>query len=153
MQRSEHGLSKKDDRWWQHLSSGAWKPCHFNPIKAKGDTLCPSPKSQHMFKTAWSLELLLCDFYFYAFSIQKSSVPPISTNVCCHGSHATFRLFWKLESPMFFQVFPPQRNFLWNNCLCFGHPNTLKSLIIANIRTVTMETFQKIILPKYGHQH
>ena len=43
-------------------------------------------------------------------------------------------------------------NFLWDN-LCFGYHNTLRIFIIANVRTVTMETFQKIILPKHGHQH
>ena len=64
-----------------------------------------------------------------------------------------FGLFLKARIAIVFQVFPPERNLLWDSLLCFGHPNTLKSLIIANIRTVTMETFEKIILPKYRHQH
>ena len=64
-----------------------------------------------------------------------------------------FGLFLKTQIAIVFQVFPPERNFLWDKFLCFGHPNTLRSLIIANIRTVTMETFQKIILPKYGYRH
>ena len=64
-----------------------------------------------------------------------------------------FGLFLKSQISIVFQVFLPERNFLCDNLLCFGHPNTLKSLIKANIRTVTMETFQKIILPKYGHRH
>ena len=63
-----------------------------------------------------------------------------------------FGLFLKTQIAVVFQVFPPEKNFLWDN-LCFGHHNTLRRLIIANIRTVTLETFQKIILPKYGHQH
>ena len=63
-----------------------------------------------------------------------------------------FGLFWKTRIAIVLQVFPPGKNFLWDNLLCFGHHNSLRSLIIANIRTVTMETFQKIILPKYGHQ-
>ena len=66
-----------------------------NPIQAGGALCAPSPKSQHIFKTAWSLELLFCDFSFYVFSIQKSSVPPISPNVCCHGNHATFWLIFE----------------------------------------------------------
>ena len=64
-----------------------------------------------------------------------------------------FGLFVKTLISIVFQVFPPERNFLWDNLLCFGHHNTLRGLIIANIRTVTMETFQKILLPKYGHRH
>ena len=124
-------------------------------LSRPGALCAPSPKSQHIFKTAWSLELLLCDFSFYVFSIQKSSVAPISPHVCCHGNYATFGFFLKTRITIVFQVFPPEGNFLWDNLLCFGHPNpnTLRSLIIANIRTVTMETFQKIILPKYGHRH
>ena len=125
----------------------------FNPIQAKGALCANSPKSQHIFKTAWSLELLLCDFPYCVFSIQKSSVPPNSHHVCCHGNHATFWLVFENSNHHCFPVFPPERNFLWDNFLCFWHHITLRSLIIANIRTVTMETFQKIILPKYGHQH
>ena len=58
-----------------------------------------------------------------------------------------FGLFLKTQIAIAFQVFPPERNFLWDNLLCFGHNNTLRNLIIANIRTVTMEKFQKIISP------
>ena len=29
--------------------------------------------------------------------------------------------FWKLKFPLFFKVFPPERNFLWDNFLCHGH--------------------------------
>ena len=56
-----------------------------------------------------------------------------------------FGLFLKTQIAIVFLVFPPERNFLWDSLLCFGHPNALRSLIIANIRTVTTETFQKII--------
>ena len=55
--------------------------------------------------------------------------------------------FLKTRIAIVFQVFPYEGNFLWDSLLCFGHPNTLRSLIIANIRTVAMETFQKIIFP------
>ena len=123
----------------------------FNPIQARGHFVPPSPKAQHM--AWWSLELLLCDFSFYVFFIQKSSVPPISPHVCCHGNHAIFGLFLETKISIVFQVFPPERKFLWDNFLSFGHQISLISSIKANIRTVTMETFQKIFLPKYGHQH
>ena len=62
-----------------------------------------------------------------------------------------FGLFVKTRIAIVFQVFPTQRNFLGDNLLCFWHHNTLRSLIIADIRTVTVETLQKIILLKYGH--
>ena len=62
-------------------------------------------------------------------------------------------LILKTQISIVFQVLTPERNLMWDNLLCFGHHNTLRSLIKANIRTVTVETFQKIILPKYGHRH
>ena len=52
-----------------------------------------------------------------------------------------------------FQVFQPERNFPWDNLLCFGHHKTPRSFIEANVRSVTVEKCQRIILPKYGHQH
>ena len=119
--------------------------------RPRGHFVPPSPISQHISKTPWSLEFLLGEFSFYVYSFQKSSVPPISPHVCCHGNHATFGLFLKTQISIVFQVFPPERNFLWENFLCFGHHNSLISSIKANIMSVTMETFQKIILPKYGH--
>ena len=64
-----------------------------------------------------------------------------------------FGLFLKTRTSIVFRVITPERNFLLDNLLCFEHHNTLRSLNKANIRTVTMETFQKIVLPKYGHKH
>ena len=67
----------------------------------------------------------------------------------------TIALFGELLKTLIsivFQVFPPERNFLWDNLLSFRHNYTLQILIKAIIRTVTIETFQKIILPKYGHR-
>ena len=64
-----------------------------------------------------------------------------------------FGLFLKTQISIVFQVFPPERNFLSVNFLCFGRQNSRISSIKANIKSVTMETFQKIILPKYGHRH
>ena len=121
------------------------KSIELNPIQARRHIVPPvaSPKSRHIFKTAWGLEFLLCDFSFYKFSIQKSLVPPISHHVCCHGSHTTFRLIFKTQIFSVFQVIPPERNHLWNNLLCFGHHYTLRSLIEGNIRSVTVERLQK----------
>ena len=56
-----------------------------------------------------------------------------------------FGLFLKTQISIACQVFPPERNFLWDTFLCFGHQNSLISSIKANIRSVTMETFQKIL--------
>ena len=64
-----------------------------------------------------------------------------------------FGLFLKTRISNVFQVFPPEKNFLWDNFLCFGHQNSLINSIKANNRSVTMETFQKMILLKYGYRH
>ena len=92
----------------------------------------------------------LCIFHLQKFS---STSQPSCTYMLPWQPCNFFGLFLKTRISTVFQVFPPERNFLWDNLLYFGHPNTLKSLIKANIRFFTMETFQKIILPKYGHQH
>ena len=64
---------------------------------------------------------------------------------------ATMQLFWlyfEKSNPHCFSSIStwPGRNFLWDNLLCFGHHYTLRSLIEANIRIVTVNRFQKIIL-------
>ena len=64
-----------------------------------------------------------------------------------------FGLFLKTRIAIVFLVFPPERNFLWDNLLCLGHYNTLRSLIKAHIGSVTVEIFQKILLLRYCHQH
>ena len=64
-----------------------------------------------------------------------------------------FSLFLRTQISIVFQVFPSERNFLWDNFLCFGHQNSLISSGKANTRSVTMETIQKILLSKYGHRH
>ena len=51
-----------------------------------------------------------------------------------------FGLILKTQIAFVFQVYPPERNFFGENLLCFGHHNTLRSLIIANNRTVTTIT-------------
>ena len=141
--------SSRPSAQWVNLSISPWilGQCTFNPIQARGHFVHPSPKSQHIFKTVWSFELRLCDFSFYVFFIQKSSVPPISPHGCCHGNRAIFNLFLKTWISVVFQVFSPEINFLWDNFLCYGHHNTSISSIKANMKTVTMETFQKIICP------
>ena len=58
-----------------------------------------------------------------------------------------FGLFLKTRISIVFQVFPPERNFLWDNFLCFGHQDSLISSGKANIRSVTMETIQKSFCP------
>ena len=55
-------------------------------------------------------------------------------------------LILKTRISIGFQVFPAKKKILWDNLLCFGHHNTLRSLIEATIRSVTVERFQKITL-------
>ena len=59
-----------------------------------------------------------------------------------------FDLVLKTQISIVFQVFPNERNFLWDNLLYFRHHNTLRSSIKANIRTVTMENSRKSFCPK-----
>ena len=44
-------------------------------------------------------------------------------------------------------MFSPEENFLWDNLLCFGQHNALRSSIKAHIRSVTVEILQKFICP------
>ena len=135
------------------LATGAPKKPGLDRVKTffgHGALCAPSPKSQHIFKTPLSLELLFCDFSFCVFSIQKCLVPPISPHVCFQGNHTTFDLNLKTRISIVFQVFPPERNFLWNNLLCFGYHNTLRSLIETNIRSIlwkhSRESFAQLSL-------
>ena len=69
---------------------------------------------------------------------------------------ATMGLFWLLFenlNPNVFQVIPPERKFLWDNLLSVRHHNTIRSSIKANVRTVTMKSFENIILLEYGHEN
>ena len=74
----------------------------------------------------------------------------LSALMYMYVSMATMQLFGlllKTRISFVFQAFPPERNFLWDSLLCFGHPNILRSLITAQQRTVTIETFQKSFCP------
>ena len=147
-------FSAGQDVWLKKLQrSNIFPSTVFNPIQARGHYVSTSPKSQHIFQTAWSLELLICDFSSMYFPLRKVQFYQSALMHVAMATMQLFGLFFKTEIAIVFQVIPPEKNFLWNNLLCFWHHNTLRSLIIANIRTVTMETFQKIILPKYGHRH
>ena len=143
---SDKGLSTL--LWQRHESQS-----NFNPIQARGAHCAPSPKSQHIFKTVWSLEFPLCDFSFYEFPFWKVQFNQSALMYVAMATIQLFGLILKTWISIVFQVFPPERNVLWDNFLCFGHHYTLIIAIKANIRTVTMETLQKIILPKCGHQH
>ena len=124
-------------------SSWSWK---LNPIHARGHFVPPHQNHSISAKRLGVGVTALCLFFLCIFR-------SLSPNVCCHGNHTTFGLISKTRISVFIQVFPRERNFLWDNLLCFRHHNNLRSLIKANIRTFTMETFQNIILPNYGHKH
>ena len=76
-----------------------------------------------------------------SFPIRKVQFHPSALIYLAMATMQLFGLFLKTRISNVFQVFPPERNFLWDSLLCFGHSNTLRSLIIANVRTVTMENF------------
>ena len=81
------------------------------PIQARGALGAPhlyhskSPKRLGV----WSSCLVN---FFYVYSVQKSSVPPIGPHVCCHGNHATFRLiFENSKSRLFLKYFRLRKTF------------------------------------------
>ena len=88
------------------------------------------------------------NFPFRKFQLHQSALMYVAM-----ATIQLFSIILKIQISIAFQAFPPGRNFLWDNLLCFGQHYTLRSLIKALIRSVTGERFQKIILPKYGHWH
>ena len=125
-----------------------------NPIQARGSTLCP-PHLYHSISPkrlgVWSY--CLVNFLPMYIPFRKVQFHQSALMYVAMATIQFFGLFLKTQISIIFQVFPPERNFLWDNFLCFGHQNSLISSIEANIRSVTMETFQKILLPKYSHRH
>ena len=104
-------------------------------------------------KQLWVWSYCFVTFLFMHFPFRKVQFHQSAVMYLAMATMQLFGLFLKTQISNVFQIFPPERNFVLDNLLCFGHPNTLKRLMKANIRTVTMETFQKIILPKYGLRH
>ena len=86
------------------------------------------------------------NFPFRKFQFNQSAVVYVTM-----ATMQLYSIILKTRISIVFQVFPPERNFPWDNLLCFGHHNTLRSLIEAHIRSVTVERLQKFILLKYGH--
>ena len=129
-----------------------WRPrAHAKPTPGQGAHCAPSEKSQHIFKTGEVWSFCFVTFLSGNFPFRKVQFHQSALMYVAMATMQLFGLFLKTLITIVFQVFPPERNFLWDNILCFGHDNTLRSLIIAIIMTVTMETIQKIFLPKYGH--
>ena len=68
----------------------------------------PLPKSQNVFKTPWSVNFLLHDFPSRKLQFHQSDLMYVAM--------ATMQLFSKISKTrisVVFQVFPPERNFLW----------------------------------------
>ena len=122
-------------KWWSEL----------NPIQARGALCAPSLNHSISSKRLGVWSYCFVTFLSIYFPIRKVHFHQSALMYVAMATMQLFGLFLKTWIAIVFQVFPPERNFLWDNLLCFGHHNTLRSLIIANIRTVTMETFQKII--------
>ena len=127
----------------------------FNPIqtrRGRGPTLCP-PHQNHSISSKRLGVWIYCVVTFLSmyFPFRKVHFHQSALMYVAMATIQLFSLILKTRISIIFQVFPAERNFLWDNLPCFGHHNTLRSSINANIRTVTMERFQKIFLPKYGH--
>ena len=110
----------------------------------------PLTKIPAYLQNSLDLELPLCDFSMY-FPLRKVQLYQSALLYVAMATIQLFSLTLKTRISIVFQVFLAERNFLWDTLLGLGHHNTLGSLILANIWAVTMETFQKIIFPKYGH--
>ena len=127
--------------------------CHWLTLSRPGGTLCSLTKITAYLQNGLQFGVTAFWLFFLCIFHSESSAPPISPHVCCHDNDTTNRLFLKTRISNVFRLFQAERNFLLDKRLGFGHHETLRSLIKANNRTVTMETFEKIILPKYGHRH
>ena len=125
----------------------------FNPIQARGALCAPHLNDSISSKRLGVWIYCFVTFLSMYFPLRKVQFHQSALMYVAMATMQLFGLFLKTRIAIVFQVFPPERNFLWDNLLCFGHHNTLRSLIIANIKIVTMDTVQKTILPKYGHQH
>ena len=125
----------------------------FNPIQARGHKVPPHLNHSISSKRLGVSSYCFVTFLSMYFPLRKVQFHQSALMYVVMATMQLFGSFLKSRVAVVFLVFPPERNFLWDSLLCFGHPNTLRSLIIANNRTVTMEIFQKIILPKYGHRH
>ena len=95
---------------------------------------------QNGFVSASSLSFLV-NFH------SENSVPTISPYVCCHGNQTTLSIILNTRISAVIQVFPSERNFLWDNLWYFGYHNTLRSSIKAHLWSVTVVIFQKLFCP------
>ena len=159
--------SPRHDRWYR---SGLWcaVTIAYSPLivgyfglLANGltypgqvGTLCP-PHQNHSISSKWlgAWNYLFGTFLSLYIPYRKVQFHQPALMYVAMATFQLFGLFLKIQISNVLQVFPPERNFLWDNLLCFGHSNTVIGLIKANIRTVTMETLRKINFPKYGHRH
>ena len=114
-----------------------------------GGLCAPSPMSQHIFKRLEVWSYCFVPFFYMYFSLRKVQFHQSALMYVATTTIELFGLILKTRISIVFQVhvFPAERNFLWVSLLCFGHHDTLRSLIKANIRTVTVETFQKSFCP------
>ena len=86
---AEIQFGRKLQKGKAHVAGG-----HFNPIQARGHFVPPHLNHSISSKRlgVWSYCFVT---FFFVFSIRKSSVPPISPHVCCHGNHTTFWLIFE----------------------------------------------------------
>ena len=125
----------------------------FNPVRPGGALCAPNLNYSITSKRLGVCSYCFVTFLSVYFPLRKVRFHQSALMYVAMANMQLFGLFLKTRIVIVFQVFPHERNFLWDNLLCFGHRNTLRSLIVANIRTVTKEAFQKIVLPKHGHRH
>ena len=124
-----------------------------SPYPDPRGTLCPLTKITAYLQN--DLEFGVTSLWLFSryFPFRKVQFHQSALTYVAMATIQLFGLFLKTWIAIVIQVFPPERNFVRDNLICFGYHNTLRSLIKANICTVPIERFNKMILPKYGHQH
>ena len=111
-------------------------------------TLCPlSPKSHHISSKqlcVWSY----CFVTFFLGVVHSEKLSSTNQSSCTlPWQPYNFFLFLKTWICIVFHVIQPEWNFLWDNLLSFRDHNTLRSIMKANIRSVTTERFRKSFCP------
>ena len=123
----------------------------FNPIQAREHNVPPYQSHRISSKRLGVLSFCFMNFLCGKFPFRKFQFHQSAHIYVVMAAVHLFSIILKFQLSIVFQVFPHEKNLLWDNPLCFGHHNTLRSLIEAPIRCVTVERPQKFILHKNGH--
>ena len=146
---------------WLERVKNRLKPCEktststlafgtFNPSRPRGYVVPPQQNPSICSKRLGVWSFCFVTFLSRNFPFRKIQFHQSALRYVAMATIQLFRTILKTRISIVFQVFPSERNFLWDNLLCFGHRNNLRSLIEAYNRSVTVERFQKSFCPNMG---